>query len=57
MVALPRWRGGLVRRFDAFPRTAMPLAGTMLALGRAGQRRQARRLAARHTPTGSPVDG
>ncbi|MET7401163.1 SDR family NAD(P)-dependent oxidoreductase [Dactylosporangium sp. NPDC005572] len=50
VVALPRWRGGLVRLLDAFPRVAMPLAGTMLSLGRAGQRRQARRLAARHTP-------
>jgi short-subunit dehydrogenase len=43
VVTMPRWRGGLVRIFDGFPRAAMVLAPAMLAAGRAGQRRQARR--------------
>ena len=45
VVAFPRWRGGLVRLLDAFPSGSMRLAGTMLALGRAGQRRYAKRIA------------
>jgi len=44
VVAIPRWRGALVRLLDTFPRASTPLAGAMLALGRAGQRRQLRRL-------------
>jgi short-subunit dehydrogenase len=45
VVAIPRWRGAQVRFFDAFPRLSLRLARVILATGRAGQRRQARRLA------------
>jgi short-subunit dehydrogenase len=45
VVAVPRWRGVQVRLFDAFPRLSLRLAKLILASGRAGQRRQARRLA------------
>jgi short-subunit dehydrogenase len=45
VVAIPRWRGGQVRLLDTFPRTSMRLVGAALALGRVGQRRQARRIA------------
>lgn len=44
VVALPRWRGAQVRFFDAFPRLSLRLARLILATGRSGQRRQARRL-------------
>ena len=46
VVAIPRWRGAQVRFFDAFPRTALRLAGLIMATGRAGQKRQARRVRA-----------
>lgn len=49
VVCIPRWRGVQVRLLDAFPTLSMPLARLALATGRAGQRRQARRLAARDT--------
>jgi NAD(P)-dependent dehydrogenase (short-subunit alcohol dehydrogenase family) len=44
VLAVPRWRGVQVRLLDAMPGASMRLASTMLAKGRAGQRRQARRL-------------
>jgi len=43
VVALPRWRGAQVRLFDTFPRASIRLARLIMATGRAGQRRQARR--------------
>jgi hypothetical protein len=43
-VAIPRWRGVQVRLLDAFPTVSMALARTVLAAGRAGQRRYARRI-------------
>ena len=46
VATLPRWRGVQVRLFDALPRVSLRLAGLMMAVGRAGQRRQARRLGA-----------
>jgi short-subunit dehydrogenase len=46
VVAIPRWRGVQVRLFDAFPSLSLRLARLVLATGRAGQRRQARRLEA-----------
>jgi short-subunit dehydrogenase len=51
VVAMPRWRGAQVRLIDTFPRLSLRLAKVILASGRAGQRRQARRLA---TPAGRP---
>jgi NAD(P)-dependent dehydrogenase (short-subunit alcohol dehydrogenase family) len=51
VAALPRWRGVQVRLFDALPRVSLRLAGLMMAVGRAGQRRQARRLGARAAQT------
>lgn len=45
VATVPRWRGGLVRLFDAFPRAALVLAPVMFAAGRAGQRRYARQVA------------
>jgi NAD(P)-dependent dehydrogenase (short-subunit alcohol dehydrogenase family) len=45
VATVPRWRGGLVRLFDAFPRAALVLAPAMFAAGRAGQRRYARQVA------------
>jgi NAD(P)-dependent dehydrogenase (short-subunit alcohol dehydrogenase family) len=47
VLAVPRWRGVQVRLLDAMPATSMRLASTVLAMGRAGQRRQARRLLSR----------
>jgi NAD(P)-dependent dehydrogenase (short-subunit alcohol dehydrogenase family) len=44
VVSVPRWRGAQVRFFDAFPRLSLRLARIIIATGRAGQRRQARRL-------------
>lgn len=44
VVAIPRWRGAEVRLLDAFPAVAMRLAGIVLATGRAGQRRLARKV-------------
>lgn len=46
VVSVPRWRGAQVRLFDMFPRLSLRLARLVLATGRAGQRRQARRLSA-----------
>jgi NAD(P)-dependent dehydrogenase (short-subunit alcohol dehydrogenase family) len=46
VVSIPRWRGAQVRFFDMFPRLSLRLARLILATGRAGQRRQARRLRA-----------
>jgi NAD(P)-dependent dehydrogenase (short-subunit alcohol dehydrogenase family) len=43
VVALPRWRGGQVRLLAAFPRLGLRLLPVVTALGRSGQRRQARR--------------
>jgi len=45
VLSVPRWRGAQVRFFDAFPRLSLRLARVIMATGRAGQRRQARRLA------------
>jgi short-subunit dehydrogenase len=47
VLSVPRWRGALVRVFDAFPRLSLRLAKVIMATGRAGQRRQARRLGQR----------
>jgi short-subunit dehydrogenase len=44
VLSVPRWRGAQVRFFDAFPRLSLRLARVIMATGRAGQRRQARRL-------------
>ncbi|SCL16699.1 hypothetical protein GA0074694_1724 [Micromonospora inyonensis] len=44
MVALPRWRGAQVRLLDALPGLALRLAPLVRAAGRAGQRRQRRRI-------------
>lgn len=44
VVSIPRWRGAQVRLVDAFPGLAARLAGLVLAVGRAGQRRQSRRM-------------
>ena len=52
VVSIPRWRGAEVRVFDMFPRMSLRLARLMLATGRAGQRRQARRLQAARTKIG-----
>jgi len=46
VVSVPRWRGAQVRLFDMFPRLSRRRARLVLATGRAGQRRQARRLSA-----------
>jgi hypothetical protein len=43
VVTMPRWRGAQVRLLDAFPRASVSMARLMLAAGRAGQRRYARR--------------
>jgi short-subunit dehydrogenase len=51
VLAIPRWRGVQVRLIDAFPRLAMRLAPIVLATGRAGQRRYARKVAAGRWPT------
>lgn len=50
VVALPRWRGAQVRVLDALPALSMRIAPLVLALGRAGQRRQAKRVAAGRRP-------
>ncbi|HET8681818.1 MAG TPA: SDR family oxidoreductase [Micromonosporaceae bacterium] len=50
VLAIPRWRGWQVRLLDAFPATAIRLAGLTLAFGRAQQRRYARRVAAGRWP-------
>lgn len=47
VVSMPRWRGAQVRLLDAMPGASMRLARVVLAVGRAGQRRQARRIARR----------
>ncbi|XTZ17166.1 SDR family oxidoreductase [Micromonospora echinospora] len=44
VVALPRWRGAQVRLLDALPGLALRLAPLVRAAGRAGQRRQRRRI-------------
>jgi short-subunit dehydrogenase len=44
VLTMPRWRGAQVRVLDAFPRLSLRLANLVLATGRAGQRRQARRI-------------
>ncbi|MEV4654879.1 SDR family oxidoreductase [Micromonospora sp. NPDC049301] len=47
VVSLPRWRGAQVRLLDTLPRLAIGLTPLIQAVGRAGQRRQLRRV----TPT------
>lgn len=44
VVSLPRWRGVQVRLLDTFPRLALALTPLVRAAGRAGQRRQRRRV-------------
>jgi hypothetical protein len=46
---MPRWRGAQVRVLDMFPRLSLRLSRMILATGRAGQRRQVRRLARAQT--------
>ncbi|MFI7513229.1 SDR family NAD(P)-dependent oxidoreductase [Micromonospora echinofusca] len=46
VVSVPRWRGAQVRLLDALPGAAVRLAPLILAAGRAGQRRQRRRVGA-----------
>jgi len=43
VVSIPRWRGAQARLFDTFPRLSLRLARLIMATGRAGQRRHARR--------------
>ncbi|QGN45877.1 SDR family NAD(P)-dependent oxidoreductase [Micromonospora sp. WMMC415] len=43
VVAVPRWRGAQVRLLDALPGAALRLLPAVMAVGRAGQRRQRRR--------------
>ncbi|PGH43936.1 NADP-dependent 3-hydroxy acid dehydrogenase YdfG [Micromonospora sediminicola] len=50
VVSLPRWRGAQVRLLDTFPRLALALTPVVRAAGRAGQRRQARRVPADPSP-------
>lgn len=50
VVTLPRWRGAQVRLLDAFPALAVRLTPVALALGRAGQRRQRRRVTTSRWP-------
>ncbi|MEU5831545.1 SDR family NAD(P)-dependent oxidoreductase [Micromonospora tulbaghiae] len=50
VVSLPRWRGAQVRLLDAFPRLALALTPVIRATGRAGQRRQARRVRENPSP-------
>ncbi|HEX6870375.1 MAG TPA: SDR family NAD(P)-dependent oxidoreductase [Micromonosporaceae bacterium] len=45
VVCVPRWRGVQVRMVDLFPSLSLRLARVIMATGRAGQRRHARRLA------------
>jgi NAD(P)-dependent dehydrogenase (short-subunit alcohol dehydrogenase family) len=45
VVSIPRWRGAQVRLLDAVPGASTRLARVVLAVGRAGQRRHARRIA------------
>jgi hypothetical protein len=45
VVSVPRWRGAQVRVLDALPSASLRLVALVLAMGRAGQRRQARRVA------------
>lgn len=45
VVTMPRWRGAQVRLLDALPGLAVRLTPLVIAVGRAGQRRQRRRLA------------
>ncbi|MER7455550.1 SDR family oxidoreductase [Micromonospora sp. NPDC126480] len=45
VVAVPRWRGAQVRLLDALPGLSLRLLPLVMALGRAGQRRQRRRTA------------
>ncbi|MGC5017234.1 SDR family NAD(P)-dependent oxidoreductase [Micromonospora sp. DT47] len=44
VVSLPRWRGAQVRLLDTLPRLALGLTPVVRAAGRAGQRRQRRRV-------------
>jgi NAD(P)-dependent dehydrogenase (short-subunit alcohol dehydrogenase family) len=44
VVSVPRWRGAQVRLLDTFPALAIRLTPIALAIGRAGQRRQRRRV-------------
>jgi NAD(P)-dependent dehydrogenase (short-subunit alcohol dehydrogenase family) len=46
VVSMPRWRGAQVRLLDALPSASLRAVRLVLAMGRAGQRRQARRIAA-----------
>ena len=50
VVALPRWRGAQVRLLATFPGLGLRLLPVVTALGRAGQRRHARRVAAGSWP-------
>lgn len=43
VVSIPRWRGAQVRLLDALPALALRLTPLVVAVGRAGQRRQRRR--------------
>ena len=44
VLSVPRWRGAQVRVLDTFPRLSLRLANLVRGTGRAGQRRQARRI-------------
>lgn len=50
VVAVPRWRGAQVRLLAAYPRLGLRLLPVVTAIGRAGQRRHTRRLAAGRWP-------
>jgi NAD(P)-dependent dehydrogenase (short-subunit alcohol dehydrogenase family) len=50
VTTIPRWRGGMARGFDLFPRLAVRSAGLVVRVGRLKQRRLARRIAAGRRP-------
>ncbi|MFB9234979.1 SDR family oxidoreductase [Plantactinospora siamensis] len=50
VVTMPGWRGAQVRLLDALPGLAVRLTPVVAAVGRAGQRRQRRRLSDRGRP-------
>ena len=63
VLAIPRWRGGVVRLFDAFPGLATRLLPLWMADARRRQRRWKRRIESRRvpssalTPPAGPVSG
>ncbi len=54
VLAIPRWRGRMLRLFDLMPRTSLRYAPRMLAYGRRQQRRYLRQARAGKLPTAPP---